>query len=91
MTEIVVVHSWKDDQKDKVMDFANKVTSMAKEKKLPSGLKLLGIDLGQGKNMAVCKWEADSLNHLIEVAKSLGPTWDIQAFEVKNVYKKGLF
>jgi hypothetical protein len=91
MPEIVVVHSWKDEQKDKVMEFANKVTSMAKEKKLPAGLKLLGIDLAQGKNMAVCKWDADSLNHLMEVAQSLGPTWDIQAFEAKTIYKKGLF
>ncbi len=91
MAEIMVVHTWTDDQKDKVMEFANKVTSMAKEKKLPSGLKLLEIELGQGKNMAVCKWDADSLNHLLEVAKSLNPTWDIQAFEVKNIYKKGLF
>ena len=83
MADVVVVHSWNDDQKDKVMEFANKVTTMAKNKQLPKGLKLLGIDLGQGQNMAVCKWEADSLNHLMEVAKSLGPTWDIKAFEVQ--------
>jgi|ACXK01.1.fsa_nt_gi hypothetical protein len=91
MADVVVVHSWNDDQKDKVMEFANKVTTMAKNKQLPKGLKLLGIDLGQGQNMAVCKWEADSLNHLMEVAKSLGPTWDIKAFEVKPAYKHGLF
>lgn len=91
MADVVVVHSWTDDQKDKVMEFANKVTTMAKNKQLPKGLKLLGIDLGQGQNMAVCKWEADSLNHLMEVAKTLGPTWDIKAFEVKPAYKHGLF
>ncbi|SMD30359.1 hypothetical protein [Picrophilus oshimae] len=91
MAEVIVVHTWNDDQKDKVMEFAKKVTDMAKSKKLPAGLKLLSMDLAENKNEAVCKWEVDSINHLLETAKTLGPTWNIDAFEVKETFKKGLF
>lgn len=91
MVSVVVVHSWDDSQKEQVMAFANRVMTMAKEKKLPAGLKLISIDLGENKNMAVCHWEVDSLDHLMQVAGSLKPTWKIDAFVAKNVYKKGLF
>jgi hypothetical protein len=41
--------------------------------------------------MAVCHWEVDTLDHLMQVAGSLQPTWKIEAFVAKNMYKKGLF
>ncbi|MGC8547168.1 MAG: hypothetical protein ACP5MU_05900 [Thermoplasmata archaeon] len=93
MTTVVVIHTWKDDQANQVMDFAKKVTDMAKAKKLPQGLELQTIDLAKGKNHAVCVWNVDSLDHLMQVAGSLGPTWEINAFEVNNFYtkKKGFF
>ena len=40
MTEVIVVHKWKDEQKDQVMKFATTIMDMAKSKKLPAGLKL---------------------------------------------------
>ena len=91
MTHVIVVHSWEDAQKEKVMEFATKIISMAKEKKLPAGLKLISLDLAENKNMAVCHWEVDTLDHLMQVAGSLQPTWKIEAFAAKNMYKKGLF
>ena len=43
------------------------------------------------ENEAVCKWDVDTLDHLMETAKSMKPTWDIQATEVTQKFKKGLF
>jgi hypothetical protein len=91
MVEVVVIHKWKDEQKDDVMGFASKVMEMAKDKKLPAGLKLNELYLAEKKNEAVCRWTVDSLDHLMETAKSFKPTWEIDAFEVDQKYKKGLF
>lgn len=89
MVHVIVVHNWDDSQKDKVLDFVKQVTDMAKNKKLPKELKLLSIDLAENKNMAVCNWEVDSVDHLMQVAGQLKPTWKIDAFTAKSVYKKG--
>jgi hypothetical protein len=91
MAEVIVIHKWKDDQKDAAMKFATTVMDMAKSKTLPAGLKLKELFLADKENQAVCKWDVDSLDHLMETAKSLKPTWDIQAIEVSQKYKKGLF
>jgi len=90
MVNIVVIHTWEDAQKEKVFEFANRVVTMAKEKKLPRTVKLISIDLAENKNVAVCHWEAESLDQLMQLASQLGPTWKIDAFTVKNFYKKGL-
>ncbi len=89
MAKIFVVHMWEDNQKEAVMQFAEQVKTMASQKKLPSGLKLLSIDLAENKNMAVCQWEAPSVEILMNTAAQLKPTWKIEAFVAKNVYKKG--
>ncbi len=86
MTSVVVVHQWKDEQKDRVMKFANTITSMAKNKSLPPGLNLVEIHLAKNANIAVCKWEVDSLQHLMSVASSLKPDWQISAYEVSKIY-----
>ena len=91
MVEVIVIHKWKDDQKDDVMGFATKIMDMAKTKKLPAGLKLEELFLGEKENEAVCRWNADSLDHLMETVKSFKLTWEINAIEVEQKYKKGLF
>ena len=91
MTEVIMVHKWKDDQKDAVMKFTTTVMDMAKSKKLPAGLKLEELYMGEKENEAVCKWNVDTLDHLLETAKSFKPTWDMQAIEVNQKYKKGIF
>ena len=68
------------------MKFATTITDLAKNKKLPEGLKLLEIHMAKNANMAVCKWEADSLQHLLNVASTLKPEWQITAIEVEKAY-----
>ena len=58
---------------------------------MPAGLKLEELYMGEKENEAVCKWNVDTLDHLLETAKSFKPTWDIQAIEVNQKYKKGIF
>ena len=91
MVEVIVIHKWKYEQKNDVMAFATKIMDMAKTKKLPTGLKLEELFLGEKENEAVCRWSVDSLDHLMETVKSFKLTWEINAIEVEQKYKKGLF
>jgi|ECHvirMinimDraft_2_1075157.scaffolds.fasta_scaffold53472_1 hypothetical protein len=86
MVEVIVIHQWKAEQKEKVMQFATTIINLAKSNKLPTGLKLNEINLAKNANIAVCKWSVDSLEHLLNVASSLKPEWQITAVEVEKAY-----
>ena len=86
MVNIIVIHQWKNEQKDKAMKFVNTIVEMAKSKKLPSELNLIEVSLAQNANVAVCRWEADSLQHLISVASTLKPDWQVSAYEINRIY-----
>ena len=38
---------------------------------------VLNLIIAEKENEAVCKWNVDTLDHLLETAKSFKPTWDI--------------
>ncbi len=82
----IVVHQWRPEQRDRVMQFASTLIDMARNNRLPAGLKLLEIHLARNASAAVCKWEVDSLEHLLSVASSLKPEWQISAYEVEKAY-----
>jgi predicted amidohydrolase YtcJ len=65
---------------------------MAKNKKLPEGLKLKKLYFDDKNNIGLCQWEVDDINKLLEAAKQLNIDWDIKIIEnPKELYKKGLF
>jgi hypothetical protein len=37
--------------------------------------------------MAVCRWEVDSLDHLMQVAGSMKPSWKLEAYEATPAYQ----
>nr|CCC55632.1 conserved hypothetical protein [uncultured archaeon] len=86
MVSVIVVHTWDDSQRRAFDKFANDLLGLAKGGKLPQGLQLKEVFLAKGKNLAVCRWEADSLDHLLQVASSMKPTWKIEAYEVSQAY-----
>jgi hypothetical protein len=87
MTDVIVVHSWNDSQKAAFDKFAGDLLAMAKGGKLPPGLKLQEVFVAKGKNIAVCRWNVDSLDHLLQVAGSMKPSWKIDAYEVNAAYR----
>jgi hypothetical protein len=54
---------------------------------LPPGLKLQEVFMAKGKNIAICRWNVDSLDHLLQVAGSMKPSWKIDAYEVNAAYR----
>ncbi|MGC9076088.1 MAG: hypothetical protein ACP5HT_02440 [Conexivisphaera sp.] len=87
MTTVIVVHTWSDSQKPAFDKFAGDLLGMAKGGKLPKGLQLKEVFLAKGKNMAVCRWEVDSLDHLMQVAGSMKPSWKLEAYEATPAYQ----
>ncbi|BFI73586.1 hypothetical protein YN1_5730 [Nanoarchaeota archaeon] len=92
MVEVFVVHMPSQEKLEKAKETLNKVVEMAKNKKLPQGLKLKEMYFDDKNNVAVCKWEVDDPNKLMDAAKQLGVDWDIKVLvDPKELYKKGLF
>ncbi len=84
--DVIVIHQWKPEQKDKVMKFASTIMDLAKNKKLPEGLKLVEVYMAKNANTAVCKWSVDYLQHLLDTASTLKPEWQITVLEVEKAY-----
>ncbi len=86
MTTVIVLHKWSDAQRSEFDGFAKSILGLAKEGKLPKGLQLKEVLLAKGRNVAICKWEVDSLEHLMQVASSMKPSWNVEAYEVTSAY-----
>ncbi|BBL45380.1 hypothetical protein MJ1_0209 [Nanobdella aerobiophila] len=92
MVEVLVIHMPSQDKLDKAKDTLSKVSEMAKNKKLPDGLKLKEMYFDEKNNIAVCKWEAEDPQKLLDTAKQLNVDWDIKVLVgPKELYKKKLF
>lgn len=90
--KVVVVHEWDDSQKDTVANFFNQLVSMAKDKKLPKGMKLEKVEISHENKTAICEWDVDSIDMLMQAAKQFNINWKVKVFTPKVLYEhKGLF
>ncbi|MGC9133042.1 MAG: hypothetical protein ACP5GJ_01385 [Nanopusillaceae archaeon] len=91
MAEVYIIHLPSKEKLDKAKETLNKVIEMAKNKKLPEGLNLKELYFDEQNGIALCKWEVEDINKLIDAAKQLGVDWDIKILSnPKRLYKKGL-
>jgi len=89
--KVFVVHQWEDSQKDTVMNFFNQLTSMAKEKKLPKGMKLERVDISEDAKTAVCQWDVENMDQLMQAAQQFKISWKITPFTPKTLYEHKLW
>ncbi|ARM77058.1 hypothetical protein [Acidianus manzaensis] len=85
--KVLVVHQWEDNQKDDAMKLINQVVSMAKEKKLPKGMKLDKVSVSEEAKTAVCEWDVDSMDTLMNTAKQFNITWKVTPMTPKVLYE----
>jgi hypothetical protein len=79
---------WEENQKDAASKFFQQLASMAKEKKLPKGLKLERVTVDENARCAVCEWDVDDPDKLMEVARQFDITWKVfPATSPKVVYE----
>jgi len=92
MVEVYVVHLPSQEKLEKFKETVDKLLEMAKNKKLPEGLKLKKLYFDDKNNIGLCQWEVDDVNKLLEAAKQLGVDWNIKIIQnPKELYSKGLF
>lgn len=84
MPKVVVLHEWTDQQSQAFNSFLNTLMSLKSAGSIPKGLELKEVHVVKGKNMALCVWEVDSLDHLLSVASTLKPSWKITPLEVEQ-------
>ncbi|ACR41406.1 hypothetical protein [Saccharolobus islandicus] len=89
--KIVVVHQWEDSQKDAVNNFFNQLVSMAKGKKLPKGMKLESVRISQDAKTAICEWDVDNMDLLMQAAKQFNITWKITPVIPQTLYEHKSF
>ncbi len=90
--KVMVVHEWDETQKDAVNNFFNQLVNMARGKKLPKGMKLERVSISQDAKTAICEWDVENLDMLIQAAKQFNVTWKIKPLVPQILYEhKGLF
>jgi len=85
--KVLVIHEWENDQKDTVNKFFNQIVSMAKEKKLPKGMKLEKVSVSQDANTAVCEWDVENMDMLMQAAKQFNVTWKVKPIAEEVLYQ----
>ncbi|MGC9119588.1 MAG: hypothetical protein ACP5I3_11475, partial [Thermoproteus sp.] len=90
--KVMVIHEWREDQKDVVNNFFKQLAEMAKGRKLPKGMKLERVGISQDARVAVCEWDVESLDMLMQAAKQFNISWTIKPIAPQILYEhKGLF
>ncbi|QGR19846.1 hypothetical protein [Stygiolobus azoricus] len=85
--KVVVIHEWDDNQKDAVTNFFNQLVNMAKDKKLPKGMKLEKVEISHENKTAICEWDVDSMDMLMQAAKQFNINWRIKALTPQVLYE----
>ncbi|AWR96816.1 hypothetical protein DFR86_04085 [Acidianus sulfidivorans JP7] len=88
--KVLVIHQWEDSQKEDAMKLINQVVSMAKEKKLPKGMKLDKVSVSEEAKTAVCEWDVDSMDTLMKTASQFNITWKVTPIVPKVLYEHKL-
>ncbi|WP_338598571.1 hypothetical protein V6M85_07885 [Sulfolobus tengchongensis] len=89
--KVTVIHQWEDNQKDMVSNFFNQLVSMAKNKKLPKGMKLEKVSISHESKTAICEWDVNNLDLLIQAAKQFNITWKITPIQLQTLYEHKSF
>ncbi|MGC8645203.1 MAG: hypothetical protein ACP5UO_02900 [Thermoplasmata archaeon] len=81
MANLIVEHSWRKEDTDKVLKTVGGIVEMAKASKLPQGFSLKSINALPNENRAICNWEAPSKSALEDLLSSVNPPTDHKVYE----------
>ncbi|MBB5254310.1 hypothetical protein [Sulfurisphaera ohwakuensis] len=89
--KVIVIHQWEDNQKDAVNNFFTQLIDMTKQKKLPKGMKLEKISIANDSKIAICEWDVDNLDLLMQAAKQFNISWKITPIVPQTLYEHKSF
>jgi hypothetical protein len=86
MVNVIVEHRWKNRDNNEVVKVMGGIMEMAKDRKLPEGFELKSINVLNTEYMAICNWEAPSLNGLKELLEKVNPPTKHKLIEAQKLY-----
>ncbi|MEL9914642.1 MAG: hypothetical protein QW364_05690 [Thermoplasmatales archaeon] len=86
MTNLIVEHTWKPQDRDSVLKVVSGIVDMAKNSKLPQGFSLKSVNAIFDENRAICNWEAPSKAAMEKLLSDVNPPTSHRVFESTKVY-----
>ena len=85
MVNLIVEHRWKEKNQEAAFKVVGSIVDMAKNGKLPQGFSLKSINVIGSERMAICNWEAPSLNDLKGLVEQVNPPTKYEIFEAQKL------
>ena len=85
MVNLIVEHRWKEKNQESAFKVVGSIVDMAKNGKLPQGFSLKSINVIGSERMAICNWEAPSLNDLKGLVAQVNPPTKYEIFEAQKL------
>lgn len=85
MVNLIVEHRWKEKNQEAAFKVVGSIVEMAKNGKLPTGFSLKSINVVSSERLAICNWEAPSLNDLKGLVAQVNPPTKYEIFEAQKL------
>ena len=85
MVNLIVEHRWKEKNQEAAFKVVGSIVEMAKNGKLPQGFSLKSINVIGSERMAICNWEAPTLNDLKVLVEQVNPPTKYEIFEAQKL------
>jgi hypothetical protein len=73
MVSLVVEHRWKEKNAQDAFKVVGSIIDMQKNGKLPSGFTLKSVNVVENERMAVCEWDAPSVDDFKGLLEKVNP------------------
>ncbi|BAB59379.1 TVG0246963 [Thermoplasma volcanium GSS1] len=85
MVSIVVEHRWKEKNQDAAFKVVGSIIDMQKNGTLPAGFTLKSVNVIGSERMAVCEWDAPSLDDFKALLEKVNPPTKHEVFEAQRL------
>ncbi|CAC11311.1 hypothetical protein [Thermoplasma acidophilum] len=85
MVSLIVEHRWKGKNQDEAFKVVGSIIDMQKNGKLPAGFTLKSVNVIGDERMAICEWEAPSLEDFKSLMEKVNPPTKHEIFATQKL------
>ncbi|KAA8922678.1 hypothetical protein [Thermoplasma sp.] len=85
MVSLIVEHRWKEKNQDEAFKVVGSIIDMQKNGKLPAGFTLKSVNVIGNERMAICEWEAPSLEDFRSLMEKVNPPTKHEIFATQKL------
>lgn len=86
MADLIVQHTWKQENADAAFATVKSIIGMAQSGKLPAGYALKSVSVVSGDHRAFCTWQAPSKHDLEQLVAQVNPPTEHVVYEVQRAF-----